>query len=135
MGEDQPAIANCHFKFRCEAKWDQLVEVVGQDFSKIRHCSDCKKSVFKVSSKEELIENVIASHCVAVDNTFLFPEIPESITPQITLGLMDFDEVSSPSKVGIDNSFTTDDPNNEEGRGSIFKRLKEKIFSSRHIQE
>ncbi|MBM3743785.1 MAG: hypothetical protein FJW46_05765 [Actinobacteria bacterium] len=92
MSTDQSKIRNCKFEFKCDADWDELTVAAGQDFEKIRHCGRCSKNVYKVEVEEELIANIEADRCVAVDNSLLMITDREKNHPTITLGQMWFDD-------------------------------------------
>lgn len=62
-------IRNCVFTFKCDAKWEDLDEVISDDYldiEKIRFCSNCQKEVFLSESDAELVKNIRLNRCVAI---------------------------------------------------------------------
>lgn len=64
-------IRNCVFGFKCKSDWETMEQTQEPN---IRHCSGCKKDVFQVSTKEELLEAIQLNRCIAI---FDAPKIPD----------------------------------------------------------
>lgn len=56
---------NCKFKFKCDKRWDDLLEV-DEDSSFVRFCGTCSEEVFLVKTKEQLWKAMEANACVAM---------------------------------------------------------------------
>jgi hypothetical protein len=57
-------IRNCTIAFKCKKKWENMKET---DIPIIRHCSDCDKEVFQVSTVRQLKTFMLLNRCVAID--------------------------------------------------------------------
>lgn len=57
------SIRNCHFAFKCNAKWDELVHTQDDD---IRFCSGCEREVYFCHSDDELAEAIRLNRCIAI---------------------------------------------------------------------
>jgi len=58
-----PALIECHFKFKCPKVWDLLDATPDP---KIRHCSACDRDVHLVHDLPELVAHAMKRHCVAM---------------------------------------------------------------------
>jgi hypothetical protein len=114
MEEHEFKIENCTFEFECDAKWDEMAEVQGMEISRVRHCGRCKQSVFRVDSKDELLKNIFAKNCVAVDAQVLSQlyGYPDTDRWEMTLGKMKYE----------------DEDLDFENRKGFFSRLKNVLF-------
>ena len=115
MEENKVKIENCSFEFECDAKWDEMAEVEGVEKSKVRNCGKCNQNVFRVDSKEELLKNIFAKNCVAVDAQVLLQlyNRPETDRWEMTLGKMKYE----------------DEELEFEKRKSFFSKLKNAFFA------
>jgi hypothetical protein len=52
------------FQEPCPKRWDDLI---GVPFDKVKFCSECKKNVYLVKTREELIKRSKAGQCVSID--------------------------------------------------------------------
>jgi len=57
------SIRNCVFGFKCTANWNAMEATSN---ATIRHCTGCKKGVYQVSTKEELLEAIQLNRCVSI---------------------------------------------------------------------
>ena len=67
-------IRNCQFKFKCTQQWE-LLETT--DDIKIRHCSECNKSVHLCIDDNELIKALKLDQCVAIPRHYMSSEYKE----------------------------------------------------------
>ena len=64
-------VRNCVFGFKCTADWDAIKITLD---ATIRHCSECKKDVYQVSTKEELFEAIHLNRCVVIFDATNIPD-------------------------------------------------------------
>jgi|LakMenEpi03Aug12_release.lakeMendotaPanAssembly.Ray.scaffolds.fasta_scaffold664416_2 hypothetical protein len=64
MNKENPLIRNCHFKFKCEKKWETLLVI--NDYHDRRFCNSCQKDVHLVESISDLRKALEFDLCVAV---------------------------------------------------------------------
>lgn len=57
-------IRNCVFSFKCEKKWDELVQTKIND---VRFCESCHREVYFCKTDEQLRESIVMNRCVAVE--------------------------------------------------------------------
>jgi len=82
MGFSEYAVRNCVYGFKCEADWQKMVVVRGENeyedgslISEVRFCKDCQKEVYQCNFDEELLENIKLNRCVRVSTTPWSPPI------------------------------------------------------------
>jgi len=59
-------IRNCVFGFKCNADWTAMKLIKETPDTMIRHCADCNKEVYQVSTKDQLVKAIELNHCVAI---------------------------------------------------------------------
>jgi hypothetical protein len=76
------AIRNCIFGFKCEADWEKMIVIRGQDededgqtTSEIRFCKSCQKEVYQCDYDEELLENIHLNRCIRIAANPWFPPL------------------------------------------------------------
>jgi len=62
--EDTTFIENCNWELKCPVA---LSKIHRTSDKAVDYCSVCKKSVYIVTSKEQLIDRVTQKQCVAID--------------------------------------------------------------------
>lgn len=67
MSKQDSLIRNCHFKFRCPKKWDDLQHSSEQRFAESpRRCDECQQLVWAADTKAQLAEHILHDRCVAI---------------------------------------------------------------------
>ena len=82
----EQAIRNCVFGIKCEAKWEKMIVVRGQNededghaTSEIRFCNLCQKEVYQCNSDEELLHNIHLNRCIRIPASPWFPPLMGSV--------------------------------------------------------
>lgn len=80
-------INNCSWGFKCKQTWQGLRTTLNPD---IRFCADCRKDVFKTSSKQEVTENLELGRCMYFAEEFKLSEQEDdsNIIIQHSVGFM-----------------------------------------------
>ncbi len=60
----QDMIRNCEFRYQCPKDWDSLIPTT---VASQRHCPECQKTVYFCRTASELMREIKANHCVAVE--------------------------------------------------------------------
>jgi hypothetical protein len=63
-------VENCRFAFRCSMRWTELADLATPDR---RFCHKCAKTVYFVTSDEDLQARARAGECVALRRISLYP--------------------------------------------------------------
>ena len=56
-------LRNCVFDFKCKADWNEMKRTSDEV---VRHCVQCQKDVYFISTPEELTEAINLNRCVAI---------------------------------------------------------------------
>ena len=77
-------IENCDLKFeyKCPLKWSKL-KATGN--AKIKFCDDCKSSVYRCDSPEEIDKHIEMGHCIAVKGNGIRMPMGMMVPPEINL--------------------------------------------------
>jgi len=62
----KPIIRNCTFKYKCNRSWDSLKAFDNEP--RVRHCEDCNKRVYLVTTNKLLALALKMDHCIAIPN-------------------------------------------------------------------
>ena len=60
------SIRNCIFGFKCNADWDAMKIMKVTPDTVVRHCANCDRDVYQISSMDQLVEAIELNHCVAI---------------------------------------------------------------------
>lgn len=89
-----PFIDNCAFDFGCPMKWESLTvdDKLGPNE---RRCNHCKSSVYKVSTKAELMRHVALGRCVTLNTEVDLAALLKTITYTGRMLPLSDDEIST----------------------------------------
>lgn len=60
----KPIIRNCAVKYKCNRSWDSLTQFENE--TRVRHCTDCNKRVYLVTTDKLLALALKMDHCIAI---------------------------------------------------------------------
>lgn len=74
LDNENVSIRNCRFAFKCDKKWNDLIETEDSD---IRFCNGCEKEVHFCADDDELARSVKLNRCVAFmrEDEFLMGDV------------------------------------------------------------
>ena len=89
--DNQSAIKNCSFQFKCTKTWQELEVKIDYAENK-RFCNQCTQDVYLVQNDAELKTAVLNNYCVAIPGNILINEAPllqgDWETPPTTVGVL-----------------------------------------------